>query len=435
MSKTDCDFVQEFVVSTGLWPLNTRVVKIDENNYKILVCSENGGGKSYQYKGKNMSIVYGDFSSFMYKTIHYLQEAQKYAANDNQKKMIQEYIEHFRTGDVDKHKESQRTWIKDKGPIIETNIGFIEVYLDPMKIRGEFEGFVAVVDKIKSAKLSDLVASAEKSISNLPWPRPFEIDVFSKPDFTSLDVLTFACSGTPIGINLPNYDDITKNEGFKNVNLGNCYPRPSKEFIQFSKEEDMDSIVKYNEEAVFLTVALHELLGHGTGKLFKKNKDGTFNFDHDNLVHPLTGGPIKTWYEESETWGSKFGKISSAYEECRADSVALYLSCFPEIVAILLPGREQDWDNIVYTAWYNMAAAGLKGLLFYSAETKQWGQAHIADRYAILQVLLEAGNDFVKIEETQKDGKPYFYFKLDKNQIQTTGKKAIGEFLKVIPFL
>ena len=432
MSKADCDFVHEFLVSADLWPLNTRVVKLEENSYQVLVCSYVSGGKAYTYKDKNISIIYGDFSSLMYKVMYYLREAQKYAANDNQKKMIKEYIEHFRTGSVDKHKESQRAWIKDKGPIIETNIGFIEVYLDPMKIRGEFEGFVAVVDKDKSAKLGNLVNSAEKIIQNLPWPREFEIDVFSKPDFTSLDILAFACSGTPIGINLPNYDDISKNEGFKNVNLGNCYPKPKKGFIQYTKEEDVDYIVKYNEEAVFVTVALHELLGHGTGKLFKREKDGTFNFDQKNLKHPLTDQSVKTWYEEKETWGSKFGKISSAFEECRADSIALYLSCFKESLEVLVPGREADWDDIVYTAWFNMAAAGLKGLICYSPETKQWGQAHVCDRFAILQVLLEAGNDFVKIEETEENGKPSFIFTLDKKQIHTTGKKAISDFIKVI---
>ena len=76
---------------------------------------------------------------------------------------------------------------------------YLNNFRDPNGMRASFEGFVSVVDKEKTARLSRLVAQAEEFLPLLPWPRSFEKDRFSKPDFTDLSVITFASGGVPAG--------------------------------------------------------------------------------------------------------------------------------------------------------------------------------------------------------------------------------------------
>jgi dipeptidyl-peptidase-3 len=267
------------------------------------------------------------------------------------------------------------------------------------------------------------VSGATTFIPQLPWPKEFEKDKFLKPDFTSLEVVTFASSGIPAGINIPNYDDIRQSEGFKNVSLANVIAAKSKDPIEFIDEKDHKLYNELDIPAFEVQVGIHELLGHGTGKLFNESPEGTFNFPTD-LKNPLTGGKIATWYKPGETWDSKFASFASTMEECRAECTGLYLCTNPDLLEIF-GHKGQEAEDIYYINWLIMVRAGIRALEFYTPEHKKWGQAHMQARYVILRVLLNAGEGLVQIKRTSDN----VIVSLDRSKITTVGKKAIGDFL------
>jgi dipeptidyl-peptidase III len=84
----------------------------------------------------------------------------------------------------------------------------------------------------------------------------------------------------------------------------------------------------------FIVTAIHELLGHGTGKLLAETA-GMYNFDGENLpTNPLTGKAIETWYQPGQTWTSVFEKLATSVEECRAMLVSHYLADNKEVLSM-----------------------------------------------------------------------------------------------------
>lgn len=155
ISKEEITLVGEFLDKKRVLPENTRLRKTESGNFEVLVASavksppseDRDVGEETQWelegklKGKTVALVYGDHIEEMAKIALNIKKAGENAANETEKKMLEEYAKAFGTGSMEAYKQSQRYWIQDKGPTVESDIGFIETYRDPHGVRGEWEGF------------------------------------------------------------------------------------------------------------------------------------------------------------------------------------------------------------------------------------------------------------------------------------------------------
>ena len=216
ITKEEIAAVGDLLEENKLLIENTRLRKTKNGDFELLIASgvQNPPAKDRdlgetgelemagKLKGRKVKLVFGDYQEEMAKIAVEMRKAEKEALNETEQKMTNEYAKSFGTGSIEAFKESQRFWIKDQKPMVETNIGFIETYRDPHGVRGEWEGFVAMVNLERTKAFGKLVEAASSFIPRLPWSTDFEKDTFLSPDFTSLEVLTFSGSGIPAGINV-----------------------------------------------------------------------------------------------------------------------------------------------------------------------------------------------------------------------------------------
>jgi dipeptidyl-peptidase-3 len=159
ITKDEITAIGDLMEQKGLPLENTRLKKLPSGDFELLIASGISSPPSRdrdlgdvdlfeldgKLQGKKLRLVFGDHVEEMAKIAHSLKQAGLNAANDNQKRMLDAYALSFGAGSIESFKESQRIWVKDQKPALETNIGFVETYRDPHGVRGEWEGFVALV--------------------------------------------------------------------------------------------------------------------------------------------------------------------------------------------------------------------------------------------------------------------------------------------------
>lgn len=105
--------------------------------------------------------------------------------------------------------------------------------------------------------------------------------------------------------------------------------------IHMVDESERATFQSHRFHAFYIWVVLHEILGHGTGKLLTEEPKGNFNFDINNPpLNPLTGKLVNTWYLPGQTWTGVFEDLATTVDECRVEVVGAYLIDDPDILRL-----------------------------------------------------------------------------------------------------
>ena len=277
---------------------------------------------------------------------------------------------------------------------------------------------------------------APQIIKRLPWAQgatenhgkgPFEKDAFESSDFTSLHTVAYCSTIIFTGINLPNYNDIRRTCGFKNVMITNSLKQSDGEGDTFVDPAEQETFLKHKPHAFYLWVVFHELLGHGTSKLLSEEAPNQFNFDINNPpIDLVTGSPIRTWYKLGQTWTSVFGDIATTVDECRAECVGAYLLSDRPLLAMFgyTDTSEVTADEFEYNMYLQLGAAGLRALRNYSVQDQRWGQAHSRAHFAMFRVLMACSDSFLEICQSDAEKPPMA--RINRLEIATHALPAIA---------
>ncbi|PSN73620.1 peptidase M49, dipeptidyl-peptidase III [Corynespora cassiicola Philippines] len=445
ITRSEVAKVSEVMSGKAIGPENTRIRKVVKDGKVVLhllqASVETGSlDDGNEELADGVFLVRGDHSEELNKVCSALEKAMEYACNNKQAQFLTHYIECFRTGSLEAFQESQKLWVTDRSARVENIMGFIEPYRDPAGIRAEWEAMVGIADADETAKLRRFVDTSNTFIRQLPWAvedvnddkGPFEKSLFEAPDFTSVHALAVCGSIVFEAANLPNYESIRGTCGFKNIVLANRLSANNNPSLPcpWVRPSELTFFKSTTHIVRFLTTAIHELLGHGTGKLLAETSSGTFNFDkHNPPTSPLTGDPITSYYLPGQTWSSIFGSLAGTVEECRAILISEYFMADKELLGIFgyADGSRPTADELLYATYLNIGVDGLQALAHYNVQDRAWGQVHCQAHFAILKYLLQEGGGVVSIEHDS--AKRSLVVRVDREKIESCGKLAIGGFL------
>ncbi len=355
------------------YALNSRVVKVPNSR---------GSGELVEQVWRagtpDGSVAPGLYAEYLNKAIGYLEQAKPYA-EPGQVEVIDKLIRYYQTGEAADWLAVGEAWVQNRVNVDFSN-GFVEVYRDARGVKGAIQGFVTVTDEGLNHIMTRLADNAQYFEGRAPWKDEYKKQGVKPPVAMAVEAVSengdFGI--TTVGDNLPNENEIHEKYGTKNfffTGSTRAFSRAAgttalEEFA--SSPEELRIVKKYGEEAENLLTALHEVIGHGSGKLNPK-------LTHEPQFY------LKEYF--------------STLEEARADLMALWNINDPKLRELGLVSSPE-----VTKAMYYAAARVMLTQLRSTTEGDQIEEDHQRDRQLIANYIMDKTG---AIRVVERNGKHY----------------------------
>lgn len=357
-------------------PLNSRVVKDATGNLHEEI---------YRAGTPDHSVPPGLYATFLRKANDCLEKAHAFA-DPQQAQVIDDLVRYYQTGDPNDWLKFDADWVQDNATVDFSN-GFVEIYRDARGAKGSSQGFVTITDQPVTETMLKLANNANYFEEKAPWDAQYKKTSFKPPVVKAVETLieTGDFEVNTIGDNLPNENQIHEKYGTKNflfTGSSRALDAASGDAIlnEFaSSPEEIARDKKYGDKAGELMTALHEVIGHGSGKLSPR------------LMHGAEP-ELKEYF--------------STLEEGRADLMALWNVWDPKLEELgLVTGQDQ---NEIAKAMYDSAARVALTQLRRIPAGDTLEEDHDRDRALIAYYIMDKTGG---IEQFERDGKTYIRVK------------------------
>jgi len=354
---------------TERFPLNSRLVKKDGRLEEEV----------YRAGTPDHRVPPGLYAQYLAKANSYLDKAAEYA-EPAQAKAIRDLIHFYQTGDPQDWLQFDVDWVSNNAPVDFAN-GFIEVYRDARGMKATSQSFVTVPDNAVDALMHKIADNAQYFEDHAPWAPEYRKQGVKPPLAKAVEAVieTGDFHVTTIGDNLPNEEQIHEKYGSKSfIFTGSSRALSHAEGNSMLQEfaaspEEIALGEKYGDEAEDLLTALHEIIGHGSGKLNPK-------LTHDPAFY------LKEYY--------------STLEEARADLMALWSVWDPKARQLSLLSNP-DVAKAMYYSSVRVALTQLRRIP--KGDTIE--EDHERDRQLIVNYIRDRTDAIATI---QRNGKTYY---------------------------